>query len=183
MTAPPSASRKGTGSLLLVLRPAQMVRDVGGWLPVRVMGPLVALLPAGATVEAIPDAIYRAHVRPNSRNRTSARRADRRPLGYPTKRTSGRRSILVMTDGRGRRPGPGTLLVAAEHVPYERLIIHDDTGSLDHRLMLTEDLPALRGAGHRRGTASRVRRCDPGSMAAPSAPRTRSSSTSKTTSC
>ena len=41
-------------------------------------------------------------------------------------------SLLVLTDGRDDVLAR-TLPVAAEHVPYERLIIHDDTGSLEHR--------------------------------------------------
>ena len=51
---------------------AQMVRDVGGWRDFTWSEDWDLWLRcwlAGATVEAIPDAIYRAYVRPNSRNR------------------------------------------------------------------------------------------------------------------
>ena len=50
----------------------QMVRDVGGWRDFTWSEDWDLWLRcwlAGATVEAIPDAIYRAYVRPNSRNR------------------------------------------------------------------------------------------------------------------
>ena len=49
-----------------------MVRDVGGWRDFTWSEDWDLWLRcwlAGATVEAIPDAIYRAYVRPNSRNR------------------------------------------------------------------------------------------------------------------
>ena len=45
--------------------------------------------------------------------------------------------LLVMTDGRDDLLAR-TLPIAAEHVPYDRLVIHDDTGSIDHRRHLAE---------------------------------------------
>lgn len=74
-------------------------------------------------------------------------------------------SLLVLTDGRDDVLAR-TLPVAAEHVPYERLIIHDDTGSLEHRQMLANTYRHF-DAQVIGGSTSRVRRCDPGSMAAP----------------
>lgn len=53
----------------------QMVLDVGGWreYPVNEDWDLwQRCWLSGATVEAIPSAIYRAHVRPNSRNRATS---------------------------------------------------------------------------------------------------------------
>lgn len=55
---------------------AQQVRDVGGWrdFPWSEDWDLwVRCWHAGATIEAVPDAVYRAHVRPNSRNRSPNR--------------------------------------------------------------------------------------------------------------
>lgn len=49
-----------------------LLRDVGGWEPWPLYEDWALWLrcwAAGATVEAIPDAVYRAHVRPDSRNR------------------------------------------------------------------------------------------------------------------
>lgn len=51
---------------------AEMVREVGGWWPEPLYEDWSLWLrcwKAGATVEAVPDAVYRAHVRPDSRNR------------------------------------------------------------------------------------------------------------------
>jgi glycosyltransferase involved in cell wall biosynthesis len=51
---------------------ADMVRDVGGWWDEPIYEDWSLWLrcwKAGATVEAVPAAIYRAHVRPDSRNR------------------------------------------------------------------------------------------------------------------
>ncbi len=50
----------------------QLLRDVGGWEPFPWSEDWAAWArcwKAGATVEAIPAAVYRAHVRPDSRNR------------------------------------------------------------------------------------------------------------------
>lgn len=50
----------------------QLLRDVGGWEPFAWSEDWAAWArcwKAGATVEAIPTAVYRAHVRPDSRNR------------------------------------------------------------------------------------------------------------------
>ena len=50
---------------------AQLIRDVGGWGPEDLYEDWALwrkLVKAGASVEAIPDAVYRAHVRPKSRN-------------------------------------------------------------------------------------------------------------------
>jgi GT2 family glycosyltransferase len=51
---------------------AQMVRDVGGWRDFEWAEDWdlwVRCWQAGATIEALPKAVYRAHVRPDSRNR------------------------------------------------------------------------------------------------------------------
>ena len=69
-------------------------------------------------------------------------------------------SLLVLTDGRDDVLAR-TLPVAAEHVPYERLIIHDDTGSLEHRQMLANtyrhfDAQVIGGA-QRRGFGGAIR--------------------------
>jgi hypothetical protein len=45
--------------------------------------------------------------------------------------------LMVMTDGRDDILAR-TLPVAAEHVPYDRLVIHDDTGDSNHRQMIAE---------------------------------------------
>ena len=53
------------------------LREVGGWREFGWSEDWDAWLrcwKAGATVEAIPDAIYRAHVRPDSRNRAASRK-------------------------------------------------------------------------------------------------------------
>lgn len=55
---------------------AELVRAVGGWRDFAVYEDWDLWLRcwlAGATVEAIPTAVYRAHVRPDSRNRAPAR--------------------------------------------------------------------------------------------------------------
>jgi len=51
---------------------AQMVRDVGGWRDFEWSEDWdlwIRCWQAGATIEALPKAVYRAHVRPDSRNR------------------------------------------------------------------------------------------------------------------
>lgn len=56
----------------------QLVRDVGGWRDFPVYEDWDVWLRchlAGATIEAIPEAVYRAHVRPDSRNRGQAHAA------------------------------------------------------------------------------------------------------------
>jgi hypothetical protein len=55
-----------------------MIRDVGGWRDFAWSEDWDVWLRcwlAGATVEAVPAAVYRAHVRPDSRNRAPAREA------------------------------------------------------------------------------------------------------------
>lgn len=55
---------------------AEMVRGVGGWRDFSWSEDYdlwVRCWQAGATIEAIPDAVYRAHVRRNSRNRGQSR--------------------------------------------------------------------------------------------------------------
>lgn len=63
-------------------------------------------------------------------------------------------TLLVMTDGRDELLAR-TLPIAAEHVPYERLVIHDDTGDVAHRLMLADTYRAFGaqviGGSQRRG--------------------------------
>lgn len=73
----------GAGNWLVVgtAAPTQMLRDVGGWEPWPVYEDFaiwMRVLRAGATVEAIPSAVYRAHVRSDSRNRTPAMRVKNR---------------------------------------------------------------------------------------------------------
>ena len=62
--------------------------------------------------------------------------------------------LLVMTDGRDEVLNR-TLPMVAEHVPYDRLVIHDDTGDLDHRHMLAGTYrhlgPDVIGGDTRRG--------------------------------
>lgn len=75
-----SADCLPAGNWLVVgtLAPADLVRKVGGWsdYPWSEDWDLwVRCWQAGATVEAIPSAVYRAHVRSDSRNRAPARTA------------------------------------------------------------------------------------------------------------
>lgn len=68
----------GNWLVIGALVPAQLVRDVGGWRDFDWSEDWDLWLRchlAGATFEAIPQAIYRAHVRPNSRNRSASRAA------------------------------------------------------------------------------------------------------------
>ena len=63
------------GNWLVVgtLAPAELIRRVGGWREWQCFEDWDLWLrcwQAGATVEGIPTAVYRAHVRPDSRNRT-----------------------------------------------------------------------------------------------------------------
>lgn len=55
--------------------PTELLHDVGGWRDYPVYEDFdlwVRCWKAGATIEAIPRAIYRAHVRPDSRNRSGS---------------------------------------------------------------------------------------------------------------
>lgn len=60
---------------------ADLARSVGGWWEEPIYEDWSLWLrcwKAGATVEAIPDAVYRAHVRPDSRNRAPSMRVKNR---------------------------------------------------------------------------------------------------------
>jgi Glycosyl transferase family group 2 len=71
------------GNWLVVgtVAPTALLRDVGGWEPWPMYEDWALWLrcwKAGATVEAIPDAVYRAHVRRDSRNRSPAMKVKNR---------------------------------------------------------------------------------------------------------
>ncbi len=69
-------------------------------------------------------------------------------------------TLLVMTDGRDDVLAR-TLPVAAESIPYEHLVIHDDTGDIDHRLRLADTYrqfgAKVIGGPERRGFGGAIR--------------------------
>jgi glycosyltransferase involved in cell wall biosynthesis len=70
--------RDGNWLVIGTMARAQLIRDVGGWRDFPWSEDWDVWLRcwlAGATVEAVPAAVYRAHVRPDSRNRAPAREA------------------------------------------------------------------------------------------------------------
>jgi cellulose synthase/poly-beta-1,6-N-acetylglucosamine synthase-like glycosyltransferase len=74
----PECLRAGNWIVVGALARTQLVRDVGGWGDEELYEDWALWLRcqlAGATFEAIPDAVYRAHVRVDSRNRAPSLRA------------------------------------------------------------------------------------------------------------
>ena len=61
-------------------------------------------------------------------------------------------TLLAMTDGRDDVLAE-TLPVAMRHVPHRNLVIHDDTGDLDHQAQLAAKFPTAEviGGAERRG--------------------------------